>query len=273
MKRSVFFVSDRTGITAEALGHSLLTQFEDVEFEQVALPFIDTVDKAREAVARINRAAAEDGQRPLLFSTLLNDEIREIFQNSEGLLLDFFDAFVNPLEDELGMASSHAVGRSHGIRTYSTYKERIDAVNFALNNDDGMRTSNYGHAEIILVGVSRSGKTPTCLYLALRYGILAANYPLTEEDLESGRLPRVLGTHRERLFGLTIDPERLHHLRRERRPEGRYATLTQCRHEVGAVEAMFRREGIPYVDTSTTSVEEIATLIVHRAGLERPPLR
>ena len=269
MKRSVFFLSDRTGITAETLGHSLLTQFEGIEFRQSIVPFIDTEEKARQAVQRINQAHAEDGERPLIFSTLLNDEIRSIIDTSDGMLLDFFDAFISPMEIELGITSAHAVGRSHGMGVYSNYKERIDAVNFALGNDDGNTMKDYPQADVILIGVSRTGKTPTCLYLALQYGIHAANYPIIEEDLESAHLPKILRDYRDKLFGLTISPERLQQIRSERRPDSRYASIQQCRYEVRAVEAMYRAENIPYLDTSAVSIEEIATTIIHHAGLER----
>lgn len=269
MKRSVFFLSDRTGITAETLGHSLLTQFEDIEFRQSIVPFLDTVEKAHHTVARINRAAQEDGLKPLIFSTLLDDEIRAIIATSEGMVHDFFETFIDPLEKELGMHSAHAIGRSHGMGVYSDYKERIDAVNFALGNDDGSTMKDYPQADVILIGVSRTGKTPTCLYLALQYGIHAANYPIIEEDLESAHLPKILHEHKDKLFGLTIAPERLQQIRSERRPDSRYASLQQCRYEVRAVEAMYRAMNIPFLDTSAVSIEEIATTIIMHAGLER----
>lgn len=270
MKRSVFFLSDRTGITAEALGHSLLTQFEGIEFDQVTLPFIDSRDKAYQAVERINEAARVDGVKPLLFSTLINSELRELVaENSAGLMFDFFDTFIKPLEMELRRMSSHAVGRSHGMGTYAQYKARIDAVNFALSNDDGVSTRGFPQADIILVGVSRSGKTPTCLYLALQYGIRAANYPLTEEDLDSHRLPAALHPFREHLFGLTIDPVRLQQIRSERRANSRYSSLQQCQTEIREVETIYRKEKIPYLDTSTVSIEEIATTILLHSGLQR----
>lgn len=268
-QRTVFFLSDRTGITAEALGHSLLTQFEGVEFKQLTLPFIDSPIKARRAVDTINQAHQDDGNRPLLFSTLVDAEVRSLISTSEGMMFDFFDTFINPLEAELGVRSSHAVGRSHGMGTYASYKVRIDAVNFALANDDGITTLNFPHADIILIGVSRCGKTPTCLYLALQVGTLAANYPITEEDLEFTDLPKVLQPHRARLFGLTIDPIRLQQIRTERRPNSRYATVEQCRREVAAVEELYRREKIPFLDTSTVSIEEIATTIMHMTNLKR----
>lgn len=269
MKRTTFFLSDRTGITAETLAHSLLTQFESIDFEHVNCPYIDTPEKAQEVVRRINEAEQHDGARPLLFSTLIDNHIREIVATSRGLLIDFFDAFILPLEAELGMRSTHAVGRSHGVGSFTTYKARIDAVNFALANDDGMTTRNYPDADIILVGVSRSGKTPTCLYLALQYGILAANYPLADADFESTRLPAPLVPHRQKLYGLTIHPDRLQQIRNERRPDSRYATARQCEFEVRAAERLFKAENLHVADTSTMSIEEIATTIMDQAGLER----
>ena len=269
MKRTVFYLSDRTGITVETLAHSLLTQFEGIEFEKVNCPYLDTPEKAYEVVYRINEAAVRNGARPLLFSTLIDPNVRGIVGGSNGLLIDFFDAFILPLESELGVRSSHAVGRSHGVGNYSAYKARIDAVNFALMNDDGATTKHYPEADIVLVGVSRTGKTPTCLYFALQYGILAANYPLTEEDFTSAKLPAPLTAYRQKLYGLTIQPERLQQIRHERRPGGRYATLEQCQIEVREAEALCQREEIPMINTSTVSIEEITTTIMHRAGLAR----
>lgn len=269
MKRSVFFLSDRTGITAEAVGRSLLTQFENVDFVLRTIPFIDSTDKAQEAVERINRTADAEGHRPLLFGTLIDPKIRDIISHSRGLLLDPFDAFITPLERELGVHSTHTIGRSHAMGDYAAYKHRIDAVNYALSHDDGATTRQYGSADLILVGVSRSGKTPTCLYLALHFGLLAANYPLTEDDFDDPTLPKALLSFRDKLFGLTIDPKRLQQIRTERRPDSKYAELRQCQREVQASEAMFRRERVPYLDTSSMSIEEIGSTILHRTGRER----
>jgi len=268
-RRVVFFVSDQTGVTAETLGRSLLTQFEQYDFDQVTVPFIDSVDKAEETVHRINVVAAETGTRPIIFSTLVHDDIRERFSRANGLLLDFFSTFLGQLEQELLMRSSHTVGRAHGMKDQGSYDKRIDATNFALNSDDGTRTSEYDRADVILVGVSRSGKTPTCLYLALTYGVFAANYPLSEDEFETGRLPRILESHREKLFGVTISPERLQQIRRERRPEGRYCSIEQVRYELRGAEALFRRYQIGWVDTTGFSIEEIASKILSTTGIER----
>ena len=267
--RPVFIVSDRTGITAETLGHSLLTQFEGVRFSVTTVPFLNTPDKANALVERIRVAGATSGLRPLVFSTLVDEALRTIVSRAEAQVVDFFDAFIGPLERELGVPSSHASGRAHGMSDYTTYTNRIEAMNFALANDDGVTTRHYAHADLVLVGVSRSGKTPTSLYLALQYGLNAAKYPLTIDDLELGRLPAKLMEHKPKLFGLTIDAERLTQIRNERRPDSRYAAGEQVRFEVRSAEALFSSVGIPCVNTTHMSIEEIATTIMHTTGLKR----
>jgi [pyruvate, water dikinase]-phosphate phosphotransferase / [pyruvate, water dikinase] kinase len=268
-RRTVFFVSDQTGVTAETMGHSLLTQFDRLEFRPVTLPFISTVDKAQEAVRKINLVAEQEGVRPIVFSTLVQDELRAIVKEANGLFLDFFDAFLGPLESELAVRSSHTSGRAHSMADLNAYTMRINATNFALANDDGAGARDYDHADLILVGVSRSGKTPTCLYMALQYGIFAANFPLTEEELEGRTLPTALRTQHRKLFGLTIKPERLQQIRNERRPDSRYASAPQVQYEVRAAEALFDRQGIPYLDTTECSIEEISSRILDRTGVER----
>jgi [pyruvate, water dikinase]-phosphate phosphotransferase / [pyruvate, water dikinase] kinase len=222
-RRTVFFVSDQTGVTAETMGHSLLTQFDGQAFRQVTLPFISTVDKAEEAVRRINATGAAEGVRPVIFSTLVQEDMREIIKHANGLFLDFFDAFLGPLEQELKAKSSRAQGRAHGMLDIGAYTLRINATNFALANDDGAVTRDYERADLVLVGVSRSGKTPTCLYMALQYGIFAANFPFAEEEFESGALPASLAKVQRKLYGLTIAPERLQQIRNERRPNSKYS--------------------------------------------------
>ncbi len=268
-RRTVFFVSDQTGVTAETLGHSLLTQFEGHEFDQVTLPFLDTVDKIDKALAQINDRATEQGVGPIIFSTLVEDNLRERFKPAKGVLIDLFNTFLPTLESELHVKSSHKVGRAHGMVDPLRYDQRIDATNYALHNDDGARTTDYDQADIILVGVSRSGKTPTCLYLALTYGIYAANYPLSEDEFESGQLPGSLLAHRSKLFGLTIEAKRLQHIRYERRPTGRYATMQQVSFEMRAAEALFARYNIRFIDTTNSSIEELASTILSETGVER----
>jgi len=267
-RRTVFFVSDQTGVTAETLGHSLMTQFEGLEFRPVTLPFVSTLDKAHEAVRRIDRAAQEEGLRPIVFSTLVQDELRDVLISSNALFLDLFSAFVGPLERELNTRSTHRAGRAHGIADLAAYTTRINATNFALANDDGTG-GDYTHADVVLVGVSRVGKTPTCVYMALQYGVFAANYPLTEEDLEAGRLPARLEPFRAKLYGLTIRAERLQQIRSERRPDSRYASRAQVQYELRAADALFNRYSVPTLDTSESSIEEIASRIMNSTGIER----
>ena len=268
-ERTVFFVSDGTGITAETFGHSLLAQFEGVRFQQIRMPFIDTMGKASDVIERINLVAARDGHRPIVFSTLVDPEINYAVRCAHGLFLDMIQTFVEPLEKELGVKSTHSIGRSHNIADSKEYNRRIEAINFSLAHDDGQTHTGLIEAEVILVGVSRSGKTPTSLYLAMQYGIKAANYPLIPEDFERACLPSVLPAFRAKLFGLSIAPERLTEVRNERRPNSKYASLENCRYEVAAAEAMMRREEIRWLSSTTKSIEEIATTILQEIRSER----
>jgi regulator of PEP synthase PpsR (kinase-PPPase family) len=265
----VFFVSDRTGVTVETLGQSLLEQFQDQAFDTVTVPFVDSVEKAERLAAKIDRVAAEEGRRPIVFASLVQDEVRSVLLKSNGLVLDYFEAFLGPLETELESLSAHALRRHHGVGDSTGYSQRIEATNFALAVDDGHGLALYDRADIILVGVSRSGKTPTCLYLALQYGIFAANYPLTGDDFERSDLPRSLKGHQSKLYGLTIQAERLQTIRRERRAEGSYSTPGQVSFELRAAEQLFRRHGVPFLDTTHSSIEEIASTILSEAGLVR----
>jgi regulator of PEP synthase PpsR (kinase-PPPase family) len=268
-RRTVFFVSDQTGVTAETMGHSLLTQFDGQAFRQVTLPFISTVDKAEEAVRRINATGEAEGVRPVIFSTLVQEDMREIIKRANGLFLDFFDAFLGPLEQELHAKSSRTQGKAHGMQDIGAYTLRINACNFALANDDGATTRDYERADLILVGVSRTGKTPTCLYMALQYGIFAANFPFADEEFETGRLPQSLVKYERKLYGLTITPERLQQIRNERKPNSRYSSASQVDYELRTAEALFRRYGIPFINTTECSIEEIASRILDKTGVER----
>ncbi len=268
-KRTVYFLSDTTGVTAETLGHSLLVQFNDQSFRQVTLPFIDCEDKAREAVEKIKTARTKDDHRPIIFSTVVHEDLRAIIRTADGLHLDIFDAFLAPLGEELDSKPTYETGKAHGMSDIESYMKRIEATNFALANDDGGISRDYDKADVILVGVSRSGKTPTCLYLAMQYGVYAANFPLTDDEFESGTLPEILVKQKHKLYGLTIAPGRLRQIRKERRALGRYATAQQVRFEIRESEKIFRRYGIPYVDTTEFSIEEISSRILDSTGVER----
>jgi len=269
-RRTVFFISDRTGITAEMFGNSLLSQFESFEFQRQTIPFVDTPDKVDAVVRQVNEIAAREIKPPIVFSSIVDEAMSAtIRRDVNALTLDLFQIFIAPLEAELDAKSSHAAGRTHGIANNSEYFARMDAINFTQSHDDGADTRDLAKAQVILVGVSRCGKTPTSLYLALQFGIRTANFPLTPDDFADRKLPASVLPHRDRLFGLTIDPDRLHMIREERRPNSKYAALDNCRYEVRECEDLLARANIPTLDTSTKSIEEIATTIVHRAKLRR----
>jgi [pyruvate, water dikinase]-phosphate phosphotransferase / [pyruvate, water dikinase] kinase len=268
-QRTVFFVSDGTGITAETFGNAILAQF-DLKTRHIRLPFVDTIDKAHQAVRQINHTAETEGSKPIVFSTLVNMEVLKVLQeHCQGMLLDMFGTFVNPLEVELGVKSHHRVGRFSDVSKSKEYHDRIEAINFSLAHDDGQSHRDLEGSDVILVGVSRSGKTPTSLYLAMQHGLKAANYPLIPEDFERRQLPPALTPYLKKIFGLTILPERLAEIRLERRPNSRYASLDNCRMEVAEAEAMMRRSGIRWLSTTTKSIEEIATTILQEIRPER----
>ena len=267
--RNAFFISDGTGITAEVLGHSLLTQFEGIRFNQTVIRFVDSQEKAHECVATLEASARTTGTRPIVFTTLVSEEVRAIIRQSGCLVLDFLETFLDPLEAELGIDSTHKIGRSHGHVDNQQYTDRIDAINFSLAHDDGQSARDLARADVILVGVSRSGKTPTSLYLALQFGVKAANCPLIPEDFERGVLPTALNPYRANLFGLSIAPERLSEIRHERRPDSKYSSLENCRWEVAQAEAMMKKHSIPWLSSTTRSIEEIATKILQDGKIER----
>jgi regulator of PEP synthase PpsR (kinase-PPPase family) len=259
--RIVFIVSDGTGITAENFSQSILAQFE-ASFKHIRIPFVDSVDKAHDAVNSINQASDKYGIQPIVFTTLVNPELNHIVSKANGLILDMFQTFVAPLEDALGMKSTHAMNRLHHNADTEAYKNRIEAINYSLAHDDGQSNQNLIEADVILVGISRVGKTPTSLYLAMQYGLKAANYPLIPEDFERGQLPKDLIPYRQKIFGLMIDAERLSEIRNERRPGSNYAKLENCRYEINEATAMMKKQSIPWVLTTSKSIEEIATTVL-----------
>ena len=269
VKRHAFVISDRTGLTAEAMAHSLLSQFPEVDFQTRMVPFIDDAEKALQLVDEINTAAQESASKPLVFVTLVDDEIRNIVNQSDSVVFDLFDTFIGPMERELGRESSHSVGKSHGVTDTKAYTSRIAAVHFAMQTDDGLETEHYNLSDLIVIGVSRCGKTPTSLYLSLHYGLYVSNYPLTADELESKKLPEVLVQQRSKVFGLTIDPQRLLQIRQERYKGDSYSSVQTCQQEVAQAENIFRTARIPYLNTTKMSVEEIGATIIHKAGLRR----
>jgi regulator of PEP synthase PpsR (kinase-PPPase family) len=266
--RQVYFLSNGTAITAETLGHSLLAQFPALQFKTKTMPFIDSVEKALAVNQEIDREVGDSNELPIVISTMADLELKKIIDQSKALVLDPFADFLPRLEKILNTTSAHA-SHSHRTANPSLYESRIDAIDFSLIHDDGGKTRNYDETDIILIGVSRTGKTPSCLYLALQFGLKAANYPITEEDMESELLPAPIRPFTSRLYGLTTDANRLCNIRQERRPNSRYSSLQQCRYELRAVEEMYYKHKIRFLNTTTMSVEEIAARIVEDTGLHR----
>ncbi len=270
LKRRVYFISDRTGITSEGLGESLLNQFENIEFKRRTYPFIDNLEKAKQLLNHMQEEVDADGwERPLIFSSIVDSKIRHLIHAFPAFHIDFYDTFIGSLEKELHVDAKRLIGVTHGLNDIERYDKRMAAVNFALNHDDGVSDKDFQAADVILIGVSRAGKTPTCLYLALQYGIRAANYPLTPDDLESTQIPNMLKPYRQKLFGLTIDAERLHHIRNERRPDSKYANINTCNKEIAIAEELFQRNGIPFMSSTHKSVEELAASIQQACHLKR----
>lgn len=268
--RPVFIVSDGTAITAETLAHSVMTQFPDLVYDQQRIPFIDTPEKAHQVAKRVERTLNETGVRPLVFSTFVDPEIsKEFLKTAPGFQVELFRSFVGPMERELGMKSTHTVGATHKIRNEERYNKRIAAIDYTLTHDDGQTNRGLDQAEVILVGVSRSGKTPTSLFLAMQFGIKVANYPLIPEDFDRGELPPALEPLRDKLFGLSIKPERLSEIRNERRPGSHYASIENCRKEIEDAEKLMRRNGIEWLNSTTKSIEEIAATIIAKQHLEK----
>jgi len=268
---TIFFVSDGTGITAETFGNAILAQFE-VKFRHIRIPFVDSVDKAHQAVRQINHTGEVEGRKPIVFTTLVNMDVLGVIQagcQGKSMLMDMFGTFVNPLEQELGIKSNHRVGRFSDPSQSKAYNDRIEAINFSLAHDDGQLNRDLELSDVILVGVSRSGKTPTSLYLAMQHGLKTSNYPLIPEDFDRRQLPPALVPHKKKIFGLTIHPDRLSEIRNERRPDSKYASLVNCRHEVAEAEAMMRRAGIRWLSTTNKSIEEIATTLLLEIVPER----
>jgi hypothetical protein len=271
--RKVFFVSDRTGLTAESYGKCLLAQFPDLEFETITLAFVDTPEKALQAREKINETSLESNLKPVVFSTLVHDDEQYIIESANACVISLFNSYIGSLESFFGVESSHKQGVSRIAFSDTTYQRRLDAIDFALTHDDGVRPDHYNDADVILAGVSRCGKTPTSLYLAMNFSLKVANYPLTPEDLSSDELPQCLLDNIDKLVGLTIKPVPLSRIRRQRRPGSEYASLEICQAELTQAQSMFDKAGIAVFETTDTSIEEISSRVVRALGLGRERVR
>jgi regulator of PEP synthase PpsR (kinase-PPPase family) len=262
-----FFLAGGTGISAETLGNMMLQQFPTVAFVRRKIPFIMTVDRAREVVAELD-SAMTDAVTPLVFSTVSDEDVRAELQKTRCAFVDLFGSHLATVEHVLHVNAARHVGALHGVGDLNRYEARMRAVEFAMEHDDGQSMRNLQQADLILIAPSRCGKTPTSIYLALQHGIKVANYPLVEEDFDSSELPRPVRPYGAKCFGLTSTAARLSQVRGERRPGSRYASLAQCSYELRRAEAMYREHRVPVVNSSAMSVEEIAAVIMQTRHLD-----
>lgn len=270
VQRTVFFISDGTAITAETLGHAVLSQFP-LSFISYTLPFVTSEARAQEIKQKIDIIFHETQLRPLVFYSIISPEVKQIITQSAGFCQDIVQSLVAPIQKEVGLEPEPKLNRTHGLsmQNMNQYDARIAAIEYTLAHDDGISLRNLDQAQVILIGVSRCGKTPTSLYLAMQFGIQAANYPFTADDMDNLQLPAALRPYTHKLFGLTISPERLAAIREERRENSRYASIRQCRIEIAEVEALFRQNKINYLNTTNYSVEEISAKVIDTMGLQR----
>ena len=261
-----FFVSDSTGITAETLGSTLLTQFPAQRFERHTVPFLTTADHAQQVAARID-AVAGTGRATVVFSTVVDPHLRGILEASAGFFVDLFGSHIHQLEAALHTTANLQPGRAHGLGDALRYQSRMSAVEYAMEHDDGQSVRALERAQLILIAPSRCGKTPTSMYLALQHGIRTANFPLVDEDFAHRSLPGPIAPFQDKCFGLTSQPLRLSQVRQERRPGTVYASLPQCAWELRNAEAMYALNAIPHLNSAFMSVEEISATILQQMEL------
>lgn len=264
--RAVFFVSDGTGITAETLGNALLANFPGIDFRRHTVPFVDTASAAT-AVAKQISTAADEGISPILFTTTKNPVVSAILGSAPAERVELLNGHLRQLEETLGTTASKHLAQFHAVGDTERYFARMRAVEYAIEHDDGQSARGLDQADVILLAPSRCGKTPTTIYLALQYGLLVANYPLTDEDFPTDGLPRMVSHYANRCFGITSTPQRLSQVRGERRAGSRYASLPQCTSEIRRAEEFYWRNRIPYVNSSSKSVEEMSAVILQSLKL------
>lgn len=262
MIHHLHLVSDSTGETLNSVARACLVQFKGVEPAEHVWSLIRTKSQMSKAIAGIERYPG-----PVLF-TVIDDKLRaELVECCRQLgvpCIPVLDPVIHALAAYFDVGISGKPGLQHVMD--SEYFERIEAMNYALSHDDGQSTAHLGDADVILVGVSRSSKTPTCIYLANR-GIKAANVPY----VPGIPLPRDLFTvSKPLIIGLTKDPAQLVQVRRQRlnmddddrHRETDYVDLGSVRTEVANARRFFMKQGWPVIDVTRRSIEETAATIM-----------
>ncbi|VAW33202.1 Phosphoenolpyruvate synthase regulatory protein [hydrothermal vent metagenome] len=264
--KDIYYISDSTGILAINLGQALICQFPEVNFHEEKFPFINTRAAARSTLNYILKQSG--GRQPLIFSTLVDPKIRKIFDHPQVELFDICGGFLNRLEDCLETKAMMMPGFARQVDNVSMAR-RAEAINYCLSHDDGTKLDEYDEAEVILLGVSRAGKTPVSVYLSTQMGLKSANYPLTSSDLDSYSLPDAIRRNRKQAVGLTTSPELLQSMRQKRYPDSKYASRAVCRQELQQAQQIFMKYNLPTINTADKSIEELAAQISQEIGLYR----
>ncbi len=261
--KDVYYISDSTAILAEDLGRALLCQFPGISFNEEKIPFVRSPEQAQAALQKILERSG--GRFPLLFCTIIDRNIREIFDSPEVEYFDILNGFLGQLEHSLEATPLREPGFS---RRGKDIAKRVEAIHYTLEHDDGTRTREYHQADIILVGVSRSGKTPVSVYLATHFGLKAANFPLTSEQLDNYVLPVDIIRNRQRALGLTSSPKHLHKIREKRYKGSSYASLSTCSRELQQARQLFSQHQIRVLETEGKSIEELAVQAIQLTGIK-----
>lgn len=266
--KDIYYISDSTGILITNLGQALLCQFPEISFHEEKIPYVKTIKEAQKTLEYILDKSR--GRRPIIFSTIMDLEIRNLFRSPEVEFFDAFDYFLDPLEHCLEAKALRVPGFSrHG--DVLTMNKRVDAINYCLEHDDGTKVNEFDEADVILLGVSRAGKTPVSVYLATQMGLKAGNFPLTDEYLKEQRLPQSVVRNIKRAVALTTTPEMLRSIREKRYPDSKYAKIATCIEELQLAEEIFHHHKVPIISSAGKSIEEIATQVTQEIGLARKP--
>ena len=257
----VHLVSDATGETLNSIAKAALAQFEGQYVEEHSYALIRSAKQLDRAMQNITT------QKGLVFFTLVNPELRkELVARCAAADLPCLDVMEGPISmmrQYLGAAETHRPGAQHEVD--QRYLQRIEALNFTIQHDDGQALDSIDGAQVILVGASRTSKTPTCIYLAIR-GVRAANVPLVPGIALPSAL---LATKTPLIVGLWASPDRLVQVRRNRLNtmgevrDTNYVDVDSVRNEVSATRRLFEQNDWPVIDISRRSVEETAAAVIN----------
>lgn len=266
--KDIYYISDSTAILVKNLGHSLICQFPEINFIEEKFPFVNSVKEAQKVLAHILKRSG--GRQPIVFSTIMNEDVRNVFNNSEIEFIDAYGHFLTRLEDCLEATALRVAGY-YRTTTEVDLAKRAENINFSLEHDDGTGLDGYPAADVILLGISRTGKTPISVYLATQMGLKAANFPLIDKYLTEYRLPDQIVRSKHKAVGLTTTPELLSSIRERRLPGSNYARLSTCLEEMDQADKIYKKYKIPTISSAGKSIEEIATQVSQELKLSKRP--